>query len=180
VKWQGTSKIPPRHEVGGGEKTVYLAFPTKLELLKEVVDVALVGDDRPVPVAARDWWRELEAEPDLGRKLELLAAGSLNLHRRTAEVFEVARGAAAAGPQAAELWRAGKRSLREDCERLAGNLLANPALPLGITRDNLIVTLFAILSPETYRQVVADLGRTPDQYRDWLLGSLRRLLLARA
>jgi hypothetical protein len=33
-----------------------------------------------------------------------------------------------------------------------------------------------LIGPETYRQVTVELGRTPDQYRAWLLGTLRRLL----
>jgi AcrR family transcriptional regulator len=174
--YAATSIRAVAERAGVAEKTVYLAFPTKLDLLKEVVEVAIVGDDQPIPVAERDWWQAMAGEPDLVRKLERLADASLAVHLRTAEVFEMARGAAAADPHAAELWRFGKRAHRTDCERLADNLVAHPTIPAGVDRDRLVATLFTLLGPETYRQVVVDLGRTPDQYRAWLLDSLRRLL----
>ena len=44
-------------------QTVELVFGTKRELLKAVIDVAIAGDDQPVPVLQRDWARaELTAE----------------------------------------------------------------------------------------------------------------------
>ena len=35
------------------ERTTYLVFPSKLDLLLEVIGVATAGDDRPVPIAER-------------------------------------------------------------------------------------------------------------------------------
>jgi len=42
---------------GVAVQTVELVFGTKRELLKAVIDVAIAGDDQPVPVLQRDWAR---------------------------------------------------------------------------------------------------------------------------
>src|SRR5215469_6598932 len=41
--------------------TVELAFGTKARLLKAVIDAAIAGDDRPVPMLAREWAARAEA-----------------------------------------------------------------------------------------------------------------------
>src|SRR6516162_7650131 len=41
--------------------TVELAFGTKARLLKAVIDTAIAGDDRPVPMLAREWAARAEA-----------------------------------------------------------------------------------------------------------------------
>jgi AcrR family transcriptional regulator len=173
--YAATSIRAVAERAGVAEKTVYLAFPSKPDLLNEVVEVAIAGDDQPIAVAERDWWQQMAAHPDPVGTLERLTDGALAIHLRTADIFEMARGAAAADTHAAELWRAGKRGHRTDCERLADLLLGHPAIASGLDRDGLVATLFTLLGPETYRLVTVELGRTPDQYRAWLLETLRRL-----
>src|SRR3954452_10586621 len=50
-------------------ETVYKAFSNKAHLLKAVFDVAVAGDDHPVPIVERDAIQEVIAEPDAARKL---------------------------------------------------------------------------------------------------------------
>src|SRR4051795_10024314 len=50
-------------------ETVYKAFGNKPGLVKGVFDVAVVGDDEPVPMMQRDFVRRNEAERDPRRKL---------------------------------------------------------------------------------------------------------------
>src|SRR5687768_9797810 len=58
-------------EAGVSVETVYKAFRTKPALLKAVLDVAIAGDDEPVPMLQRDLVRRIGAEPDARRKLAL-------------------------------------------------------------------------------------------------------------
>ncbi|HYA69035.1 MAG TPA: helix-turn-helix domain-containing protein, partial [Acidimicrobiales bacterium] len=46
------------------ERTTYLAFPSKLDLLLEVIGVATAGDDRPVPIAERPEFQAALSEHD--------------------------------------------------------------------------------------------------------------------
>ena len=58
-------------EAGVAVQTVYFHFGNKRTLLKHVLDVAAVGDDEPVPLLERPWVREIQAEPDPRRIIDL-------------------------------------------------------------------------------------------------------------
>src|SRR6266511_3131334 len=45
-------------EAGVARPTVFTAVGAKPVILRTVVDQALAGDDAPVPIAKRAWWRE--------------------------------------------------------------------------------------------------------------------------
>ncbi len=89
---------------GVARPTVTAVFGSKCALLKKVLDEALAGDDEPVPVAHRPWFRPvLEAS---GRE-ELLAAYAdvcTLIGSRAALLFEAARRAADVGEDTRELW----------------------------------------------------------------------------
>ncbi len=52
---------------------VELAFPTKPDLLKATIDVAIAGDDEPVPVLERPWAESARAAPDATAFLDTVA-----------------------------------------------------------------------------------------------------------
>src|ERR1700749_1960563 len=58
---------------GVSKPTVFAAAGSKQAILKQLRDMALAGDDEPVPVAQRPWYREALAEPDPRRALRLYA-----------------------------------------------------------------------------------------------------------
>ena len=49
---------------GVSKPTVFAAAGSKQAILKQLRDIALAGDDEPVPVAQRPWYQEALAEPD--------------------------------------------------------------------------------------------------------------------
>ena len=51
-------------EAGVALKTVYLAFGTKAGVLHGLWDVRLGGDDQPIPVTERPWYRQLLGSSD--------------------------------------------------------------------------------------------------------------------
>ena len=53
--------------------TVELAFPTKHDLLKAAIDLAIAGDDEPVPVLERPWAASARAAPDATAFLDAVA-----------------------------------------------------------------------------------------------------------
>ncbi|HXY28857.1 MAG TPA: helix-turn-helix domain-containing protein, partial [Acidimicrobiales bacterium] len=53
------------------ERTTYLVFPSKLDLLLEVIGVATAGDDRPVPIAERPEFQAALSEHDGEKALAL-------------------------------------------------------------------------------------------------------------
>ena len=61
----GATTMPAVASAAGvSVETIYKTIGSKPELLKAVLDVAIVGDDEPVPILERDMVRRIRAEPD--------------------------------------------------------------------------------------------------------------------
>jgi len=162
--YAGTSMRAVAEHAGVGVRTVYDCYPTKTDLLKQVVEAAIVGDAAPVPASGRDWFQAVLDERDPVRRAELLASASTRLHARTAGLFAVARNAAADDEDAARLWRAGKAGHRADCERFARAVVGDDEPALG----SLTATLYILIGPETFTLLTGELGFTPQNYEQWL------------
>jgi AcrR family transcriptional regulator len=163
---------------GVSPETVYATFGNKRALLSALLDVTMAGDDDPVPILERPWVRQLRDEQDPRAALRLLARNGRLILERTAPVYEVLRGAAAADPEIASLWE------RNKAQRFAGQRallrIMNRRTPLrhGLTAATATDVLFAIGSPETYRLLVIDRGWSADRFERWYTDTLARLLLA--
>src|SRR4249919_2949123 len=104
-------------------ETVYANFRSKSELLMAAIDVAVVGDARPVPLDQR---REFIALGRGSRKERARAAARLvtGIHQRTAGVNLALREAAASDPETA--WR-----MREAEQRRRSNVAQGATLVTG-------------------------------------------------
>lgn len=159
-------------------ETVYATFKNKRSLLSQLLDVAIAGDDAPMPILERPWVKQLRDEADPQRRLEVLARNGRSILERSASMYEVLRGAAAADPEIASLWE------RAKAQRLAGQrellriLTEHAPLRHGLQATTATDILFAIGSPETYRLLVVDRGWSADRFERWYADALTRLLLA--
>src|SRR2546426_10454731 len=168
--------IAARAEVSS--ETVYATYGNKRSLLSELIDVSMAGDDAPVPILERGWVRAMRDEPDPLRRLQILATNGRLILERTAPVYEVLRGAAAADPQVASLWELNKAQRFEGQRALLRILTERNPLREGLTARTAADVLFAIGSPETYRLLGLDRGWSPDRFERWYAETLARLLLA--
>jgi AcrR family transcriptional regulator len=158
-------------------QSVYKAFGNKAGLLKAVFDVAIAGDDEPVPMLQREALSRVRDEADPRRKLELYGQFVADVAPRHVPVQLLARTAAATNPDAAEVWH-------DLCaERLHGMSLFAHALAdaghlrPGITRDQARDLLWTYNSPETYDLLVNQRGWTARRYGTWIADSLTNALL---
>ena len=151
------------------DRTVYVRFGTKAELLKRAVDVAIVGDTAPLAVAERDWAVRAMTAATLGERLAVMARGSRELLERAGPLFAVAQQAEAAEPIVAAAAQAGRAataaSFRRFWERLRADGLMNPAADL----EWVIPTSVLLGSADTYVQMTRVIGWTPDEYEKWML-----------
>jgi hypothetical protein len=158
-------------------ETVYAVFGTKRALLAELVDISIAGGDEARPVLRQAWVEQMRTEPDIRRRLSILATNGRSILERRAEIDEVVRGAAASDPEIAALWRRGK------AERLAGQrellriVLGESGLRQGLDLATAEDILYAIGSPETYRLLVVERGWSGAQFERWYRESLSRLLI---
>ena len=90
-------------EAGVARPTIFTAVGPKATILR-LVDHALAGDDAPVPIAQRPWWREAVDEPDPVLSIELHARNMCRINQRAAPVLRALETAASVDPEAGELW----------------------------------------------------------------------------
>jgi AcrR family transcriptional regulator len=158
-------------------QSVYKAFGNKAALLKAVFDVAMAGDDEPVPMVQRAVLGRVRDEPDPRRKLELYGEFVAEVAPRHVPVQLLAKAAAATDPEAAGVWERLQAERLEGLARFAralhdaGHL--RPDVPVEEARD----LLWTCNSPETYDLLVLQRGWTPERYGRWVAGTLIAALL---
>jgi AcrR family transcriptional regulator len=163
-------------EAGVAERTLYLAYATKAELLGEIIRVAVRGHDRDEPLAAGTAFRAvIEASP--GELAARFAQSSAELMRRTARVLAIGEAAAAADPALAGLRDRGHAAIRADMREIAGALSARGTLARGMTEERAADVLFAIAANETvYLRLTGECGWSDRDYAGLLERLVQRLL----
>ncbi|WP_433305990.1 TetR/AcrR family transcriptional regulator [Actinoplanes sp. CA-030573] len=175
--YAATSLAGIAQAAGVARPTVFAAFGSKAALLKQVLDEALAGDDEPVPVAERPWFRPVWEATDPGGVLDAYAEVCLVIARRAAPLFEAVRRAADDAPEAAELWstlqanrRAGARMIVTQARKLG------PAAP-GLAAETAVDIVWLYNDPPLYAALVTRCGWSEEDYRRWLATTMRSALL---
>jgi AcrR family transcriptional regulator len=175
--YAGASIAEIAKAAGVAPKTVPAVFGTKAEVLRALWNLRLRGDEEPVPMAERPWYREMLAEPDPRQRLALLARNARLVRERTAALSEVVRQAAPIDRQIAELWKRFQREFYEVGMRGVTETLARDGvLATDPTRSTDL--LWTLTHPDLYLLLVRERGWKPDAYERWLAEALARELLA--
>jgi AcrR family transcriptional regulator len=158
--------------------TIYELVGRKPLILRELVERAISGTDRPLDPLERDYVQQITAEPDAGLKLDLYAAAMRRILARLAPLFLALRDAAATDPEAAQVWSQISERRAANMRLLAADLLATGQLRDALSIDEVADTIWATNSPDLHRLLVEDRGWSPEHYEHWLANSWRRLFLA--
>jgi AcrR family transcriptional regulator len=154
---------------GTSVETIYAHFGSKPELLKQVLDVGVVGDDEPIALADRPEFTAL-SQGDAGERAAAAAALVTAIGRRTSGVQRALREAAAVEPELAT-------RLEEARERQRLNVRAGAAMVAGRELSPAEAEgLWAVLSQEVYELLTGSAGWSPEQYEQWVAGAITRLL----
>jgi AcrR family transcriptional regulator len=159
---------------GVAVQTVYSAVGGKADLLIEVVNQAVAGDDREVMFLEREWMIELRAEPDPRRQIRIFADEMTSIGARVVPLFLMMRAAAVDDPEVAAAWQR-SAGLRRDTARAVVNALRG--LRRGLSRDHAIDLVWAVASPEIYDLLVLQRGWTPVECAAWVAGAIASALL---
>ncbi len=89
--YAATSLADVAAAAGVARPTVFAAFGSKPGLLHQVLDEALAGDDEPVPVASRPWFRPVLDAPTQDAVLGAYAQVCTLIGGRAARSFEAVR-----------------------------------------------------------------------------------------
>lgn len=162
---------------GVSPETVYATFGPKSSLLRHLVETALSGTDEPVPALERDIVRQVRAETDPGRAIDLFAQSVRLLHERLAPIIAVLSDAAPLDPDlrafADELNARRVGHMRAFVEDIAtkGGLRAD--LSVEMAGD----ILWALNSSEFFLLCVRDRAWPTERFESWFADALKRLLL---
>jgi AcrR family transcriptional regulator len=165
-------------QAGVAVQTVYFHFGNKRTLLKEALDVAAVGDDEPVPLLERPWIRQIQAETDPVRIIELWLDTGRVILDRIAPLMRVVRGATGTDPEVAAQWDTNQDQTRRAHGFLAELLARRGALKPGLEVEQARDIAFVLGNVETYLQFTDVCGWTTDEWQRRTAGLLTAALLA--
>ena len=165
-------------QAGVSEKTMYLTYATKANLLREVIQVAVRGDEAPATLAERPEWRAvMDGERD--QVFARFAARNAALMTRTAPIIAVAEAAAATDPELAEHRDRAHATARADLHALAVELKQRGVLAPHIDEQHAADTMYALAADTSvYLRLTRDCGWTPTRYADLIAHTLSAALSA--
>jgi AcrR family transcriptional regulator len=163
---------------GVSKPTVFTAVGSKRELVKQARDLALAGDDEPIPMPQRPWVDALRQEPDPARAVAIYAAAMRTVHERAARLELVIAAAADADPEVRDLAETALSQRHFGCQLVAGLLAAKVPLRGQKAVQALADRLFAVASPDLFHLLVHVRSWTPRQYERWLATTLQQQLAA--
>ncbi|MBF8184312.1 TetR/AcrR family transcriptional regulator [Nonomuraea sp. K274] len=167
--WAGTGMREVARAAGVSVETVYASFHSKTGLLMAAIDVAVVGDDEPVPLNQRPEFAALTS----GTRPERIAAAArlgTIIHQRTAGVYLALREAAASDADLARHLQVTQDRRRITIAEIMSSIAGRAVTPQE--RDGLT----AIASVEVFHLLTELSGWTPQQYETWLAEVIDRLL----
>jgi AcrR family transcriptional regulator len=164
-------------KAGVAVQTVYAVFGTKRQLLSELVDVTIAGDDEPVALPDRAFVAEINALVGAAAKLTRYAQHLAQTNARTAEVILALAGAATADPDAAAIWRKNQEQRRFGMRAFAASLMATGDLRPDLDVEQVADVLWLGMDVRNYDWLVRQRGWTLDQYQDWYVRTMSGALL---
>lgn len=157
--------------------TVYAAVGPKPVLFRHLIELAISGDDWPVPAEERDYVRAIQAEPDPRRKLARYAQAVRAIQPRLAPLFRVLREAARSEPELAALWTEIAQRRARNMRLFVADVAAAGGLRTGVTVDEAADFVWATNAPEFYLLLVEERGWDPARFERWLTELWSRMLL---
>lgn len=162
---------------GVARPTAFAAFGSKPALLRQVLDQAFAGDDEPVPVAQRPWFRPVWDASTPPAVLDAYAHVCALINGRAARLVEVVRRAADQAPELGELWDTLQRNRRSGARMVIEHAAAQGPLGAGLSIDRATDILWIFNDPAVYDLLVRQCGWPESGYTAWLSSQIRHALL---
>ena len=162
---------------GVARPTAFAAFGSKPALLRQVLDQAFAGDDEPVPVAQRPWFRPVWDAATPPAVLDAYTRVCTLINGRAARIVEVTRRAADQAPELGELWNTLQRNRRAGARMVIEHASSRGPLAAGLDTGRATDILWIFNDPALYDTLVSGCGWPEPGYVTWLSGQIRHALL---
>jgi len=157
--------------------TVELLFGTKARLLKAAIDVAIAGDDEPVPVLDRSWAATAVAAPTAPEFLAVVAGVLGSAQRRSAGLVLALFEAASTSAESAELAERMAAQRATTAAWIVDQVTRKAPLGAGRTTEEAVDTVWILMDPAVFERLVRRRRWTVEQYQRWFAESVGRLLI---
>lgn len=176
--YAGTTMRAVAADAGVALPTVELVFGTKATLLKAVIDVAIAGDDEPVPMLDRQWARHAESAAGAAGFAAVCAGQLAESARRAAGLTLVALEAARADPDIAAVAAQLMAQRQVMAAWIVDGLRRRARLRDGIDRAAAVDTVWVLMDPALFGRLAGDRHWSPARFRDFFADALLRLLFS--
>jgi AcrR family transcriptional regulator len=163
---------------GVARPTAFTAFGSKPALLREVLDQALAGDDEPVPVAQRPWFRPVWDADTPEAVLDAYAGVCTLINGQSARIVEVIRRAADQSPEVGELWDTVQRNRRAGAQMVIEHAASRGPFAAGLDGERAADILWVFNDPALYDTLVSGCGWPVTRYTGWLSSQIKHALLS--
>ena len=164
-------------QAGVAVQTVYTAVGGKAALLQRVMDVAIAGDDAPIPVRDRPDILAVHAEPDGRGKLAKYARHLRLVHERSAEIEQLIRAAADADLDIRQLLRTLDSQRVSGMRLFAEHLATARLLRRGISVTKAADVLATHMDSRIYLWLVHARKWSGRDYENWYVQVTAAMLL---
>lgn len=153
---------------GVSAESVYKGFGTKASLAKAVFDLAVAGDDEPVPVAERPAMQAIRTEHDVRRKIAMFLEGLTQRQARSADVQILIRDGRHVDDALVPVWAAMEDEGLTGMAALGRHLWDSGQLRTDIDVDEVRDVLWNYLAVDHYERLVLRRGWSLERYTGWL------------
>lgn len=165
--YHGTTMSDVARVAAVSDRTVYVRFATKAQLLKRCIDVAVVGDTKKLDLSQRDWAVAAMSAPTLAERVRSDASGSTALFVRLAPLIGVAAHVEDDEPVIAESARVGRKETFAFQHRFWTNLRADALMNPESDLDWVIATAGLAGTSEVYLNMTRTTSWSSDDYQRW-------------
>ncbi len=155
-------------------QTVYAVFGNKRQLLSDLVDVTLVGDDERVAMQDRSFVTDIRGLTGLRPKLARYARHLAEVHARQARVMLALAGAATADADAAAIWRKNLEERRHGMLMFAADLAETGEV--RVDQEQAADVLWLAQDVRNYDWLVGQRGWSAEQFEQWFVASVAAAL----
>lgn len=171
--FKATSVADIAAAAGVSGPTVFAAFGSKVNLLKEAAETTVVGDAEPIPIADRPEMRHVHAGRTAEEVLDRLATLIVDRSPQVQPIFTVMYAARDAHPEIADLVDLIDRQRLSGATALARTVAARLGTPDADQVAELRDCIWAAMSPMFYETFVVRRGWSRLRYTRWLRATLQ-------
>jgi len=157
-------------------QTVYAVFGSKRQLLSDLVDVTLVGDDERMAMAERSFVADIRALAGLRTKLIRFARHLAETHARQVHVMLALASAATADADAAAIWRKNIEDRRRGMAMFAADLEVTGEV--RVSQERAADVLWLAQDIRNYDWLVRERGWPVERFERWFVDSVAAVLSA--